>query len=141
MDCAGGSTEQTEKWQRFAGSDHSRCFESSVLGMSGKACEIVVDDVLGYVLPGSLAVLFEGNGPENGGATSLIKFRPIAGLCAMRKVLGHVWLMSLPPLRYESVQTAFVPKTHADAGLFLLLQTAKLSREWQREKLWLYNWT
>ena len=51
----------------------------------------------------------------------------------MRKVLGHAWLKSLPALRYESVQTAFVPKRHADAGLFLLLQAAELSREWRRE--------
>ena len=65
------------------------------------------------------------------GATCLTKFRPIAGLCAMRKVLGYVWLKSL--LRYESVQTAFEPKTHADAGLFLPLKAAELSREWQRE--------
>ena len=43
------------------------------------------------------------------------------------------WLESLPPLRHESVQTAFVPKTHADAGLFLLLKAAELSREWQKE--------
>ena len=71
--------------------------------------------------------------PKVVGATWLTKFRPIAGLCAMRKVLGYVWLMSLPPLRYESVQTAFVPGAHADAGLFLLLQAAELSREWQRE--------
>ena len=66
-------------------------------------------------------------------AKCLTKFRPIAGLCAMRKVLGYVWLQSLPPLRYESVQTAFVPKTHADIGLFLLLKAAELSREWQKE--------
>ena len=59
--------------------------------------------------------------PKVVGATCLTKFRPIAGLCAMRKVLGYVWLKSLPPL------------THADAGLFLLLQAADLSREWQRE--------
>ena len=52
---------------------------------------------------------------------------PIAGLCATRKVLRNVWLKSLPPLRYESVQTAFVSKTDADAGLFLLLP------EWPRE--------
>ena len=71
--------------------------------------------------------------PKVVGATCLTKFRPIAGLCAMRKVLGYVWLKSLPPLSYESVQTAFVPKTHADAGLFLLLKAAELSREWQRE--------
>ena len=71
--------------------------------------------------------------PKVVGATCLTKFRPRAGLCAMRKVLGYVWLKSLPPLRYESVQTAFVPKTHADTGLFLLLKAAELSREWQRE--------
>ena len=71
--------------------------------------------------------------PNVVGATCLTKFRPFAGLCAMRQVLGYVWLKSLPPLRYESVQTAFVPKTHADAGLFLLLKAAELSREWQRE--------
>ena len=71
--------------------------------------------------------------PKVVGATCLTKFRPITGLCAMRKVLGYVWLKSLTPLKYESVQTAFVPKTHADAGLFLLLKAAELSREWQRE--------
>ena len=69
--------------------------------------------------------------PKAVGAACWTMFRPIAGLCAMRNVLGFVWLMSLPPLRCESVQTAFVPKT--DAGLFLLLQAAELSREWQRE--------
>ena len=105
---AGESIEQTDKREMFAGAGHSGCFESIAPGMFGEAGEIVVDDVLGYVLPG----------------TCLTKFRPIAGLCAMRKVLGNVLLMSLPPLRYESVQSAFVPKTHADAGLFLLLQAA-----------------
>ena len=73
--------------------------------------------------------------PKVVGATCLTKFRPIAGLFAMRKVLSYVWLKSLPPLKYERVQTAFVPKTHADAGLFLLLQAAELSREWQRESV------
>ena len=71
--------------------------------------------------------------PKVVGATCLTNSRPIAGLIAMRKVLGYVWLKSLPPLKYESVQTAFVPKTLADAGLFLLLKAAELSREWQKE--------
>ena len=71
--------------------------------------------------------------PKVVGATCFTKFRPIAGLCAMRKVLGYGRLKSLLPLRYESVQTAFVPKTHADVCLFLLLKAAELSREWQRE--------
>ena len=70
--------------------------------------------------------------PKVVGATCSSKFRPIAGLCAMRKFLGCVWLKSLFPQRYESVQAAFLPKTHADAGLFFLLQAAELSREWQR---------
>ena len=71
--------------------------------------------------------------PKVVGTMCLTKFKPIAGLCAMRKVLGYEWRKSLPPLKYESVQTAFVPRTHADAGLFLLLKAAELSREWQKE--------
>ena len=35
-------------------------------------------------------------------------------------------------LRYERVHT-FVPKTHAAAGLFLLLKAAELSREWRKD--------
>ena len=31
------------------------------------------------------------------------------------------------------MQTALVPKTHADTGLFLQLKAAELSREWQKE--------
>ena len=57
MDCAGGlliftketgeSIEQTEKWERLAGSDHGRCFESIAPGMSGEIGEIAVVDVRG----------------------------------------------------------------------------------------------
>ena len=101
--------------------------------MFGTTGEVAVVDVLEHGFPGRLAVFVDGDGSESGGATCLTKFRPIAGLCAMRKVLGYVWLKSLPPLSYESVQTSFVPKTHADAGLFLLLKAAELSREWQSE--------
>ena len=63
----GESIKQNEKQERFAGSDPSRCFESIASGMSGKTGEIVVDDVLGYVLPGRLAVFFDGNGSYSGG--------------------------------------------------------------------------
>ena len=129
----GECSEEIEKWERFIGSNHSRCLESIASRMFGEIGEIVVVDVLGYDFPGRLAVLNDGNGSEVVGATCLTKFRPIAGLCAMRRVLGKVWLKSLRPLRYESVQTAFVPKTHADAGLFLLLKAAELSRGWHRE--------
>ena len=38
--------------------------------------------------------------PKVVGATCLTKFKPIAGLCAMLKILGYVWHMSLlPPIR------------------------------------------
>ena len=103
----GKCLEETEKRERLTGSNHSRCLESTASRMLGKAGEVAV-----VVMA-----------PKVVGATCLTKFRPVAGLCAMRKVLGYVWLKSLPPLRYESVQTALVPKTHADAGLFLLFES------------------
>ena len=130
----GKCLEAAEKRERITGSDHSRCFESITARMSGEAGEVAVADVLEYGFSGRLAVFVDGDGSESGGCNVLDEVRiPIPGLCLMRKVLGYVWLKSLLPLRYESVQTAFVPKTHADAGLFLLLKAAELSREWQRE--------
>ena len=58
--------------------------------------------------------------PKMVGTWCLSELRPIAGLCAMRKVLGYARPKSFPPLRYESLQTA-------------LLKTAELSLEWQKE--------
>ncbi|CAE8637304.1 unnamed protein product [Polarella glacialis] len=69
--------------------------------------------------------------PKILGATSLAKFRPIAGLCAMRKLLGYIWIWSLPLLAFTSVQTAFVPGSHADTGVFMINRAAELSREWR----------
>jgi hypothetical protein len=69
--------------------------------------------------------------PKIIGATSLAKFRPIAGLCAMRKLLGYIWMCSLPLLDFVSVQTAFVPGSHADTGVFMINRAAELSREWR----------
>ena len=46
-------------------------FDSIAPRMSGKTGKIVVDDELGYDLPGRLAVLFDGNGSENGGCNVL----------------------------------------------------------------------
>ena len=87
--------------------------------------------MLGHELPGGVDVLFDGNGTESCvGATSWASSGRLLD-CA-RTVLGYIWPNTFPPLRYESVQTAFVPKTHADAGLFLLLKAAELCREWQR---------
>jgi hypothetical protein len=69
--------------------------------------------------------------PKVIGAKSLANFRPIAGLVAMRKLLGYLWMGSLPRLTFGSVQTAFVPGAHADTGPFLLNRAAELSREWR----------
>jgi hypothetical protein len=69
--------------------------------------------------------------PKVIGAKSLANFRPIAGLVAMRKLLGYLWMSSLPRLTFGSIQTAFVPGTHADTGPFMLNRAAELSREWR----------
>ena len=55
------------------------------------------------------------------------------GCVQLEKSWSTFGSIPLPPLRYESVQTAFVPKTHADAGVLLLLNAAEVSREWQKE--------
>ena len=67
--------------------------------------------------------------PKVVGATSLAKFRPIAGLCTMTKYFGTFWLKSLLPLQYECVPTLHVPMTRAGAGLLLLPKAAELSGE------------
>ena len=143
MDCAEGmlispkklqkSLEEVAKRERFTGSDHGRCFESIASRTFGEIDEIAVVDVLGYDFPGRLAVLFDGNGSESGGCNVLDQVQ--ANRCAVcdAESLGLHMAQVTPPLKYESVPTAFVPKTHADAGLFLLLQAAELSREWQKE--------
>ena len=139
VDCAGGmlvSPKKLEKvlkklknGKRFTGSNHSRRFESIAPGLFEKTGEIGVSDVLGdMTFAEDWLCSMTVKAPKVVGATSLAKFKPIAGLCGMRKIPEL-----RPPLRYESVQTVFVPKTHAHAGLFLLLKAAELSREWQRE--------
>ena len=75
--------------------------------MFGEAGKVVVVDVLGMTFPEDWLCSMTVMAPKVVGATCLTKFRPIAGLCAMRKVLGYVVLKSLLPLEYESVQTAF----------------------------------
>ena len=126
----GKCLEETETRERLTGSNHSRCFESIASRMFGKAGEVTVVDVLEHEIPGRLAVF--GEGSESGGCNVLDQVQAYCWIVCYAKSLG-LRLKSLPPLRYESVQTAFVPKTRADAGVFLLLKAAELSREWQRE--------
>jgi hypothetical protein len=49
----------------------------------------------------------------------------------MRKLLGYIWICLLPLLTFVSVQTAFVPGSHADTGVFMINKAAELSREWR----------
>ena len=126
----GESLEHTEKWERFTGSVHSGCFESIASGMSGKAGEIVVGDVLGHEFSEGMAVLFGGCGCESGGCNVFDPVQADRWLMRDAKRLGLRMAQVTPS---TAVRECAVPKTHADAGLFLLLQVAELSREWQRE--------
>ena len=58
LDCTGGLLISPKKLER--------ALKALPPEESGRAGEIVVDDVLGCVLPGRLAVFFDGNGPESG---------------------------------------------------------------------------
>ena len=89
--------EEVEECAEQPGSDHSGCFESIAPEVSGKVGEIVVCDVLGYELPGGMVCSLTVVAPKVVGAACLTKFRPIANLCAMRKVLGYVWLAQVSP--------------------------------------------
>ena len=71
--------------------------------------------------------------PKGIGADSLARFRPIAMLPAIRKLLGYIWMEMLPALRFVSIQTGFIPRSHAAAGVFMLKRAAELSKEWGRE--------
>ena len=71
--------------------------------------------------------------PKCLGATSLDRFRAISRLCTARKLLGHLWVQTLPVLNFESIQTGFVPKSHASDGIFAIKRAAELSREWGKK--------
>ena len=69
--------------------------------------------------------------PKVVGAESLSKFRAIACLPVCRKLLGYLWMQTLPTLRYDSFQCGFVHGAHAAAGVYLIKRAAELSREWK----------
>ena len=68
--------------------------------------------------------------PKVIGATSLSKFRAIACLPTARKLLGYLWMQTLPNLRYESMQCGFVPGSHAANGVYSIGRAIELSKEW-----------
>ena len=128
------STGQAEMRERITGPDPGRHLERTASGLSGKTGKIAVRDVLGHELLGRVDVLFDGDGTKSCGCNEPGQVQADRWIVRYEKVLGHIWLNSpLHPLRYEGVQTAFVPKTLADAGLFLLLRAAELSRALQKE--------
>ena len=82
-----------------------------------------VVDVWGHEWMCSLTVM----APKVVGATCLSKFRPIASLCPMLKILGYVWLESLPSTAVRECADGVCAE---DARM---LKAAELSREWQKE--------
>ena len=57
-------------------------------------------------------------------------FRPIAALTALRKLVGYVFMMSMPEITYRSFQCGFVKKRDATQAVFCLKRMAELGREW-----------
>ena len=94
--------------------------------MFGKAVEIVVYDVLGHELPAGMAVLFDSYGTESGGRNVFVQVQADRWLVRDAKNPG-LHMVPMTP------STAAQECADADAGLFLLLQAAELSREWQSE--------
>ena len=70
--------------------------------------------------------------PKVVGAASLSKFRAIACLPTARKLLGYLWMQTLPPLVYLSFQCGFIPSAQAANGVYVINRAAELSREWKR---------
>jgi len=85
------------------------------------------------LVPVSWTVVMATLIPKVVGASNLDKFRGIACLTTARKLLGYLWLQMLPPLRFESFQTGFVPKGHAADGVYVIKRAAELSREWSQK--------
>ena len=69
--------------------------------------------------------------PKVVGATDLSKFRPLACLATMRKLLGYMWLLALPVLTFVTAQTAFIVGSHACMGVHVIQRIAELAREWR----------
>ena len=57
--------------------------------------------------------------PKCVGPQGLKDYRPLASLCAIRKLLGYVWMLSLPrELPWRSFQAAFLPGRDAAQAVF-----------------------
>ena len=64
------------------------------------------------------------------GAQHVDRFRPIACLTTMRKLVGYVWLMTMEKIKRDSFQTAYVNDSHPLQGALSILMAAEEAREW-----------
>ena len=79
---------ETEKRERLAGSNHSRCVESFAPRMFGKDGEVAVADVLEHGFSGRLAVFVDGDGSESGGCNVLDQVQTYCWTMCDAKSLG-----------------------------------------------------
>ena len=57
-------------------------------------------------------------------------FRPIAALTSLRKLIGYIFMLTLPEASYKSFQCGFVPKRDATQAVFCVKRLGELAREW-----------
>ena len=84
----GKRLEKSEERERVTGSDHSTSFESIASIMFGEAGKVAVVDVLGYEVPGRLAVFIHGDGSESGGCNVLDQVQAYRWTVCDAKSLG-----------------------------------------------------
>ena len=71
--------------------------------------------------------------PKCVGPQGLKDYRTLASLCAIRKLLGYVWMLGLPrELPWRSFQAAFLPGRDAAQAVFLVQRCCELSKKWGR---------
>ena len=96
MDCAGGTviSETGESSEQSRDQISADVFKANVWKSWRDRCFVMCWDMN---FPEEWLCSLTVMGPTVVCASRLSKFRPIAGLCAMRKILGYVWLKSLTP--------------------------------------------
>ena len=119
---AGESTEQTEK-RKSSPDDNAADVLSKLPGDSlEKPARALSEMCWDMPFPQEWLCSMTAMAPKVVGALSVATFRPIAGFCVMRKILGHVLLMSLHPLRARPSRQRMCRKH--EQTLFLLLESS-----------------
>ena len=130
--------------------------------MSGKAGEIVVDDVLGndsetgerseqtengkgspdQITADVLkALLFDGNGSESGGCNVLDQVQAGCWTVCDAKSLGLRMAHVTPSTAIRECADGVCAEDARGCWPVLIVASCRTSRENGREKLWWYNWT